>query len=66
MPEIILPGLRENSRSATSVSQHSLLKELRQSQRVQLWQQEGTSEQCEEGWRNFLLSDMPDGVIYSL
>lgn len=64
MPEIVLPGLRHVG-GGTTEADHKLLREARQNQQVKMWTHEGTDEECENSWREFLLAGTPDWVIYS-
>lgn len=64
MPEIVIRGLRDVGNGST-VSGHEMLREMRQDQQIQLWSHEGTKEQCEANWRNFLLEGTPDWEIWS-
>jgi hypothetical protein len=64
MPEIVIPGIRDVG-NGPSEARHQELKELREQHRIQLWSHQGTEEECEDSWRQFLLAGTPDWEIWS-
>lgn len=64
MPEITLPGLRETG-NGPSEQEYKMLVEFRKGEKVLVWSHEGTHEECEKSWHDFLLADTPDWVILS-
>jgi hypothetical protein len=64
MPEIILPGVRDEKHGPSEAALTEL-RQLRQQHKIQLWAERGTEEECEASWQKFLLEGTPDWIIYA-